>query len=93
MSGMNDIEDIPRCPDCDWDMEGDEEDLECSNPRACNAQVDKDERLLRSPLRVLAGQRAKTPRQTAPVTEAYIVDLIRRGKYKAYKRRLRNKGL
>ena len=89
---MSDIEDTPKCPECDCDMEGDDDDeLHCSNPRPCNAQVDRSERLFRSPPPGRSRRHTKRLGRPKVITEAYIVDLIRRGKYKDFRRRLRNK--
>jgi hypothetical protein len=80
----------PTCPECAWDLEDDGDELSCSNPYECNAQVDVEERAQWSTPPAGERQPVKLGRRRAPITEAYVVDLIRRGRYKQFLRRRRN---
>lgn len=86
---MDNTENELQCMECGMDMEDDDGEVSCSNPRSCAAQVDMDELLLSLPPGK-PRQTRKARRAPKVVTEAFLVDLVRRGKYKAYIKRRRN---
>ena len=77
------------CSECGWELDEDDE-FSCSNPKGCNAQVDAEEHMVRSAAPTSGRRPFKRGKRPTVITEAYIVDLIRRGRYKQFLRRERN---
>ena len=88
---MDDVEAALMCLECGWDLEEDDGELSCSNFNQCNSQLDAEERMLKSTLPNKRRRSLKPRGRPTPITEAYLVDLIRRGRYKQFLQRRRNK--